>query len=247
MKVKNIKCSLFFQRIEAPRSKIDKLESSNLSKYFIVPFNPQPIPNDAPPVLPRITATSINGDYDLRMSQINVQLTRKKSADLDEEFDNILEEMKSILEEVYNSIFNIYEEKLLYFGINCLVDIDDDTPIQTLQNKYLKNINDNIIEMNLRYSTVEKNKYYKNIVLSNITEYQMQIPLTKEQQQTIVIDTLSTSQFNEVKKMIQMNVDINDKYSFNQDCNYRTTNDEIKNIINEIKSTLKTKISDVLE
>mgnify|MGYP001624269868 FL=1 len=78
MKVKNIKCSLFFQRIEAPRSKIDKLEASSLSQHFIVPFNPQPIPNDAPPVLPRITATSINGDYDLMLSQINVQLTRKK-------------------------------------------------------------------------------------------------------------------------------------------------------------------------
>ena len=101
--------------------------------------------------------------------------------------------------------------------------------------------------MNLRYSTVEKGKYYTNIVLSNTTEYQMQIPLTKEQQQTIVIDTLSTSQFNEVKKMIQLNVDINDKYSFNQDCNYRTTNDEIKNIINEIKTTLRTQISDVIE
>lgn len=247
MKVENIMCSLFFQRIEAPRSKIDKLESSNLSKYFIVPFNPQPIPNDAPPVLPRITATSLNGDYELMMSQVNVQLTRKKAADLDEEFDNILEEVKSMLEEIYNSISQIYEKELLYFGINCLVNIDDDEPIKTLQNKYLKNISNNIAEMNLRYSTVEKDKYYTNIVLSNTTEYQMQVPLTKEQSQLIVLDTLSTSQFNEVKKIIQMNVDINDKYSFNKDCNYRTTNDEIKNIINEIKTTLRTKINDVLE
>lgn len=70
MKVKNIKCSLFFQRIEAPRSKIDKLEASSLSQHFIVPFNPQPIPNDAPPVLPRITATSM-----LVILQIGKQIT----------------------------------------------------------------------------------------------------------------------------------------------------------------------------
>lgn len=247
MKVKNIKCSLFFQRIEAPRSKIDKLEASSLSQHFIVPFNPQPIPNDAPPVLPRITATSINGDYDLMLSQINVQLTRKKSADLDTDFETVIEEMKNIVIEIYNSILQVYEAEILYFGINCLVDIDDKTPIKTLQNKYLKNINNNIVEMNLRYSTIENNKYYTNIVLSNITEYQMQIPLTKEQQQTIVIDTLSTSQFKKVNDMIQINVDVNDKYSFNQNSNYRTTNEEIDNIMNISKTTLKTKIAEVLE
>ena len=75
----------------------------------------------------------------------------------------------------------------------------------------------------------------------------MQIPLTKEQQQTIVIDTLSTSQFKKVNDMIQINVDVNDKYSFNQNSNYRTTNEEIDNIMNVSKTTLKTKIAEVLE
>ena len=176
-----------------------------------------------------------------------MQLTRKKSADLDTDFETVIEEMKNIVIEIYNSILQVYEAEILYFGINCLVDIADKTPIKTLQNKYLKNINNNIVEMNLRYSTIENNKYYTNIVLSNITEYQMQIPLTKEQQQTIVIDTLSTSQFKKVNDMIQINVDVNDKYSFNQNSNYRTTNEEIDNIMNISKTTLKTKIAEVLE
>ena len=247
MKVNNIMCILFFQRIEAPRGNVDKLETSSLSKYFGVPFNPQPIPNDAPPSLPRITATSLNGDYDLMMSQINIQLTRKKSADLDNEFEKVIEEMKTIITEIYNSVSQVYNADTLYFGINCQVDIDDDNPIQTLKSKYLKNISENIEEMNLRYSTVEKNKYYTNTALSNTIEYNLQIPLTKDQEKNIVIDTMSTSQFNKVKSFIQMNLDINDKYAFNNDSNYRTTTEEIQKIIDEMKNTINSKINEVLK
>lgn len=249
MEVRNIICTLFFNRIEAPRNQIDELEKSDLSKYFIQPFNAQPVPNDAPPVLPRITASSYDGLYDLIISQVNVQLIRKIKFNLDDTFEEKLEQTKEIMLNLYSSIKKIYNQELLYFGANCIIDIDDENPVSCIKDKFIKGLNEEVCEINLRYSSIEDDKYYNNIMISNIKEYKLEIKLPKEQANkptNIFMDTLSTSSMQETKHIIQLSIDVNDRYAYNCSNEYRTNESEINNVLNKVNLTVKTKINEFI-
>lgn len=249
MEVRNIVCTLFFNRIEAPRNRINELEGSDLSEYFIVPFNAQPVPNDAPPVLPRITASSSDGYYDLIISQVNVQLIRKLKFNLDDTFEEKLQQTKEIILKVYSNIKRIYNQEMLYFGANCIIDIDDESPVNKIKDKFIKGLNEEICDINLRYSSVEDDKYYNNIMVSNIKEYQIEIKIPKEQANkptNIFIDTLSTSNMKEAKHIIQLSADVNDRYAYNLSNEYRTNENEINNVFNKVNLTVKAKINEFI-
>ena len=208
MEVKNIICTLFFNRIESPRNKIEELENSKLSKYFMTPFNPQPVPIDAPPALPRITASSADGIYDLIISQIFVQLVRKVPFKYDNDLKAKLEETKNIVLDIFSNMKTIYNQDMLYFGTNCIIDINNNLdPVKQIKEKYIKDINDNVCEINLRYSSVDDEKYYNNIMCSNVKEYQIDIPIQKGQN-NIIIDNISTSNMKEINHIIQFSIDI---------------------------------------
>ena len=250
MEIRNIICTFFFNRIEVFINKINELENSRLSKYFITPFNAQPVPNDAPPILPRITASSSDGCYDLIISQVNVQVVRKVKCLIDDTTDRKLAEMKEIVLDVYNSLKGIYNKDFFYFGTNYIVDIDNENPVKSIIEKYTKGIENDICEINIRYSLVDEEKYYSNIILSNTKEYQLDIQVPKEQigkQNNIIIDTLSISKMKEISHKIQLSVDINDKYSYNLDENYRTNETEVNHILEKTKKLTDMKIKEFTE
>ena len=70
MIIDNICFSLSFERIENFRQKIFDIEKK-LGNHFITPLNVLPIPDDAPPEIPRIIARSKQNHTELIVSSNN--------------------------------------------------------------------------------------------------------------------------------------------------------------------------------
>lgn len=235
MKIKNIVATLFFEKELAPRNFIDKLESA-FPENFNRPFNAQPIPTDAPAMIPRITINSQNGLENVLISQINMQY----SINFNEEIVNIedvIEKYRDIILKIYNAIKDTLKKESYYFGISSIIEEDSKDPIGDIKNKYLKSLNKDTCELNIRYGMKEDNKYYINYLINNSREVTANITLPQGEHE-INIEILSTSKFKEIRHFIQKTIDINDKLAFNEDENYRTSEKEIINIIEKLKTKL---------
>ena len=73
MKIRTGSFNIVFPNVLDMRENLFNLEK--VFSNFMSPFNLMPIPNEAPPEFPRITATSKNGHSQLMVSGNNVQVT----------------------------------------------------------------------------------------------------------------------------------------------------------------------------
>lgn len=235
MKIKNIVATLFFEKELAPRNYINQIEAT-FPERFNRPFNPQPIPNDAPAMIPRITMNSKDGLENLMISQINMQyniLFKEEITNIEAVIDQYKEDILTI----YNAIKNQMNKNAYYFGISAIIEKDSEDPIGEIKNEYLSKLDDNTTELNIRYGIKEDNKYYVNYLINNSREVSANITLPHGTHE-INMEILSTSKFKEVRHFIQKTIDVNDKLAFNEDENYRTSEKEITNVIEKLKEKL---------
>lgn len=235
MKIKNIIATLYFEKEIAPRNFIEKLEKV-FPNRFNKPFNAQPIPNDAPAMIPRITINSQNGLENIIISQINMQYTINFNEEIND-INSLILEYKEVILNIFNGIKETLNKESYYFGILSVIENDSKDPIKDIKEKYLKSLDENTCELNIRYGKKEDDKYYVNYLINNSTEVTGNFALPKGEQE-INLEIISTSKFEEVRRFIQKTIDINDKLSFNKNENYRTTQEEICNIIDKLKTKL---------
>ncbi len=235
MKIKNIVATLYFEREVAPRKFIDALESA-FPDRFNKPFNVQPIPNDAPAMIPRITINSQNGLENIIISQINMQYSINFSEPI-ENIDTVIESYKEIILNIFKGIKQSLNKEAYYFGISSVIEKDSENPINDIKDEYLKALDENTCELNIRYGKKEQDKYYINYLINNSKEVTGSFTVAQGEHE-INLEIISTSKFKEVRHFIQKTIDINDKLAFNEDENYRTSEDEITNIIDKLKTKL---------
>ena len=235
MKIKNIVATLYFEKEIAPRNFIDKLESV-FPDRFNKPFNVQPVPNDAPAMIPRITVNSQNGLENIIISQINMQYNINFSEPI-ENINTVIEEYKDIILNIFRGIKESLNKEAYYFGISSVIEEDSEKPINDIKEKYLKTLDENTCELNIRYGKKEENKYYINYLINNSREVTGNFTLEQGEHE-INLEIISTSKFEEVRHFIQKTIDINDKLAFNEDEHYRTSEEEISIIIDKLKNKL---------
>ncbi len=235
MKIKNIIATLYFEKEIAPRNFIERLENV-FPDRFNKPFNVQPIPNDAPSMIPRITINSQNGLENILISQINMQYTINFNEEIDD-VNQLISEYKEVILSIFNGIKETLNKEAYYFGISSVIENDSENPINDIKEKYLKSLDENTCELNIRYGKKEEDKYYINYLINNSTEVTGNFTLP-EGEHEINLEIISTSKFEEVRHFIQKTIDINDKLSFNKNDNYRTSKEEICNIIDKLKNKL---------
>ena len=235
MKIKTIVATLYFEKELTPRNYIDKLEST-FPDRFNKPFNAQPIPNDAPSMIPRITINSMNGLENIIISQINMQYNITFNEEIDD-IEAVISEYKDIILSIYRGMKLTLNKEAYYFGISAIIEEDSEDPINEIKEKYLKTLDENTCELNVRYGIKEDSKYYVNYLINNSREVTGKFTLPKGEHE-INLEIMSTSKFEEIRHFIQKTIDINDKLAFNEDDNYRTSEVEISAIIDKLKSKL---------
>lgn len=200
-----------------------------------------PIPDDAPVEVPRIIVKSNNEHSQLNITPVNATLQIKFDKGYEIDWGScknyILNKMAIVFELLNKMTYNEYE----YIGVVTEILMNDkyNNGTDLITNNLLKSNDLNAIyDMQLKYTFVENENMFVNIVLQNARLY-------KENVNMDVSGALSAD--NQVKETIGVIVDINDRYGFNNISNYHTDSKKLEALIEHLTTILESKLETLLE
>lgn len=224
MIIENSAFTLFFPANNAVRERIFDLE-----KYFDgfqKPFTLLSVPTDAPPEFPRIISATNNGHSQLAICENNVRLSTgydgEYARDISISLDYTTKKVQQIIDAM-PLIENVPEgnQKFYYSGLTMdfLYGKEDgiDNPVAFINEHHLKDIISlPIDEMQYRLALVLENRYYVNFIMQNRKVF---IGHPDERG--------SFAGLQKADDQLQMSLDINDRYAFNNIAGYTSSKENI--------------------
>ena len=201
-----------------------------------------PIPDEAPPEIPRMFFDSINGFSKIIISNNNINFNVNYSPEWQLSIENGQKYIKERINLLTCLIKIIPDIKTCFIGLTTLVNIklfnnNLMLPVQKISDLYLKEKSE-FNELSLKFSNIINEKYYSNIVVQNYK-------ITNFINNYISADTMLP--LNDISETgIQLIHDFNNKYLFNKnkqhlnnfndldeiiELNFKFLKDEIKKII----------------
>ncbi len=216
--------NMVFPKLSDIRLRFVDIESV-LSDSFL-PGQCLPIPNDAPPEIPRMIFNSLNGHSTLSISSINAQLTVNFDSHFHRDLDNCYRYLSKKANVLIKLLGQFMNEGFLYSGlsINGTLDpltADEDDSLRFMSNRFLNfECNPKPVELSSKLVFVQENKFYINLSFANTTLFNG-------------IPQMAGSLMNlkSVGKAVTFDVDINDRYAFNYDANYRSTQESAEKVL----------------
>lgn len=200
-----------------------------------------PIPDDAPFDVPRIIVKSKNEHSQFNITPVNATLQIKYNSGFERDWEAckhyILEKMNSVFEFLNTITNNEYE----YIGIVSTILMDEvnfDTTKILSQNLLNGKMQRDIYDLNIRYTFVEEEKLFVNITLQNARLFR----------EGITPDIAGAfSKENQVSEVIGAVVDINDRYGFNNDTNYKTDQKMLEVLVEKLSNIIDNKLKTLIE
>ena len=227
MKIRTGSFNIVFPNVLDMRENLFNLEK--VFSNFMSPFNLMPIPNEAPPEFPRITATSKNGHSQLMVSGNNVQVTTMFDSHFWKDLTSCFSYMEDMRDKILASLslFGLEHEKELtfyYSGLNMQIEFsgDDgiDDPVSFIAGRFFKgSISQSIKDIAFRTTLTVDDTYFINVEISNhrFLEGAQIVPG-------------SLYGMKETSHTLTVNIDINDRLAFNTKNAYLSTKDTPKKI-----------------
>ena len=223
-----------FQRQPDIRRNANKFEDILQEHYF----QPQiiPVPDDLAPEVPRIIFGSQHGFSQIIVSQINVTLNVEYSLDWQED---ISKGKKYLMDRVpiLFKLLEIFEEANPHFcGLVTLVrlsakaEFDEDTVLNSMTSFLHGNTStEGLHDILLKTTTIVSGQFFNNITLKNYR-------LWKTEGRQDVLQRLSRGEVFE--HGIEIVGDFNDRYRFNENKGYFSSQDMVEKIIGEALSEM---------
>lgn len=205
----------------------------NLEKHFPdfqKPFTLVPLPAEAPIEIPRIIASSNGGHSQLLLTGSNLQLTTSFDSNFNNDIEKCFEYVKGKCASIISSLPIIGAEiegnpKFYFSGISAsfLFTAEDGIgcPIDYISSKFLKctsNLDKDEVQFRIAYILAQK--YYVNILVQNYREFSN----GPDERGSFVNLTPK-------KEGLQINIDINDRFAFNHEKDYLSTNETAEKIV----------------
>ena len=218
--------NIFFPPILNVRELIFKLEN-DLSEYFVKPFNLFPLPNEAPPEFPRISASSHHGYTTLNISINSAQIVTNYDANFSNDWSKCEAYIKDRIYKVYDLLSPHFSNRLLFCGLttDLLLDTRETTAVQQIKESFFKLEHEEPFDLSCRVTFVKDSKYYLNYLIQN-----------QRLSSPSAVSGIPMKQI-ENEHQIEVNLDINDRYALNYNPQYissRGAMDEILEITREI-------------
>lgn len=235
MIIQNATYNIIYPQSKNIRKDIFSLEE-NLKGLFLEPFSLIPVPEDAPPEIPRIQATSESGHSTLNISGNSAQISANYDSNYNKNIDLCLGYLSKRALKTFEGIKGSTNNEYLFSGltVNIIFDeLNDKDPINLIKSNFF-NIKSEIkpFDINNKVTYILDDKYYLNITCSNIRSYE-----------GLMLSELNTlANAKEVGHFIGVTLDINDRYAFNYKNGYRSNINELEKIINIAIRVLKEKI-----
>ncbi len=223
--------SINFQRYQHIRRKA--IEFEDLLNEKLAGHYSQPqvvsVPDELDPEVPRLIFSSKHGYSQIIISQISMSLNVVYSPDWQTDIskgrDYLLERSKAL----YLLLGNLKDIQICYSGLTTSVHISTDANNDEILNHLYKCFglemkDDNIHDIQLKVTTVDDDKYYNNITISNFRAWNV-----SEETQNIVRYSNNKIAY----RGLEISADFNDRHSYNENDNYNSDPAIIEDIINK--------------
>ncbi|MCK5128351.1 MAG: hypothetical protein KAQ68_00755 [Clostridiales bacterium] len=217
--------------IENMRRKSIDIED-RLAEDFVIPFTQLPIPEDAPPEIPRLIGKSKQGHTEIQISKSSTKQIIRYDGDYLENWDICEKYIISKIDSIYKILDSIINKKYLFVGIITNMMIENENAKQFMVDKFINSENiERIEELSTRVAFINNDRFYTNIKLSSI---KADIGDKKISQSKIV-------------DAIGINLDVNDRYNINMKKGHQSSVDSAKAALEISSDIIKNKINAILE
>lgn len=238
MVIQNSIVSISFPKIENVKKKYivnEDVLRENFNEATILPI-PEELPND----IPRIVAVSHGEHSQIRISPNTVNFQTEYSNGYEKSWEECESYINSRVEGIFKLTDQLTDHRYNYMGmiVNLIWDdIQHDANKKLYQNILKKEATSNLEDFNIKFTYIEKEKFYVNVMIENIRSYK-EFELEKAgacKPENLTADTISVT------------LDINDRYSFQKQEDYLSDNQKFKEIMNLMTYTIKNKLRDLIE
>lgn len=237
MLIQSARFNTVFPRISNLRRKAIDIEDSIKEHYSAITL--VPVPDDAPEVIPRIQAASKNGHSNIEISLTNSQVT----VNFDEHFNkdwtrciNYIRERSAVITAALKPYLN---EGTLFSGLILEAMIEDISPIELIKQNFLNYKADrqpHDLEYKLTY--VLHNSYFVNLTFKNVRLYEGVIP--------VGTGMINFSELKEKQNVLGITIDVNDRFEFNRDNSYRSSEQATEKIFDIISDLFNGKLDKMI-
>ena len=199
-----------------------------------------PIPDDAPVDVPRIIVKSLHEHSQLNITPIAANLQINYDAGFEKDWARCEEYINNKMKLVFNFMNIMTQNEYDYLGIVTDVFMDEysENGAKILADNLLKvKPKSGIYDLNARYTFVEDQNIFVNIALQNVRIF-------KEGMSADMAGNLTLQ--NQVSETIGAVIDINDRFGFNCDINYKTSSSKLNDIIGKMTEVINTKLNILL-
>lgn len=231
--------SVAYNRIE----QIKKVYYTNVDilKEYFNEATVLPVPEDAPDEIPRIIVKTLHEHAQLNISPVAATFEVHYNEGFEKDWEScekyIRERMNKVFEFLNLFTYNQYS----YVGVvsSVLYDEVSSNGTRKLADKLLNAANiKNIYDLNIKYTFVESEKYFVNILLQNARLLKSGLEINKAG---------SLSIKNQIAETIGAIIDINDRYGFNNVEGYCSNDAVIDDLLSSMRCIVENKLATLIE
>lgn len=200
-----------------------------------------PIPDDAPVEIPRIIIKTLHEHAQLNISPVATTFEVHYDAGFENDWNScaryIEERMSKVFEFLNILTSNAYE----YIGVvtNVIYDEIERDGARIIADRLLNSQNiRGIYDVNIRYTFVENENMFVNIMLQNARMFR---------EGATVDEAGALNISNQIAESIGAVIDINDRYGFNNDPEYRSDSSELQALLRSMSNIINNKLRTLIQ
>lgn len=216
-------------------------ENEGALKKFFNEATVLPIPDDAPDEIPRIIIKTLHEHAQLNISPIATTFEVRYNADYESDWNLCSQYIEERMSAVFQLLNLLTKNCYKYIGVvtNILYNeiekrATDQISRVLLNSQKIKDIYD----INIKYTFVENKNLFINIMLQNARVFK----------KDAYIDSAGAlSEMEQIAEPLGVIIDINDRYGFNNNKNYKSDSSKLNELILCMTNIIYNKLSNLIE
>ncbi|OQB48421.1 MAG: hypothetical protein BWY02_01798 [bacterium ADurb.Bin157] len=238
MKFQGTSVTINYEKIDGMKKAY--YNNEHILKEFFNEATVLPVPDEAPLDIPRIIIKTLGEHAQLTITPVASTFEVRYDGDYERNWRLCSEYIMKRMEKVFEFLNLFTGNSYKYIGLvtNVLCDeIKSDGAVKI--SEVLLNTNNikDIYDLNIRYTFVEDKKLFVNIMLQNARMFKNDINVN-------IPGSLCES--DQIAESIGVVVDINDRYGFNNNRDYKSSSSMLKNLSDCMTNVMNGKLQDLI-
>lgn len=239
MIIKGTSVSVAYNRIE----EIKKIyyNNENILKPYFNEATVLPVPEDAPPEIPRIIIKTLHEHAQLSITPTVATFQVNYDDGFERNWDACLKYITERMSSVFAFLNLMTDNNYEYIGLvsNVLYDEIVEDGAEKISGVLLNSTKiDGIYDINIKYTFVEKKNMYVNIMLQNARVFDGELDFGKAG---------ALKRVSQSAESVGAIIDINDRWAYNNDYNYKSNSEKLEDLLSCMTNIMNNKLSALIE